>query len=103
MGVHLRENVFSVQSVFVAMLVLGIVALRAQQNENRWWPVQALPRAFVRVTNPPDVPAQMMVQSLAGLAAKAVNEGRGNELVWVDRGNPNLAEWLARWREANPR
>jgi hypothetical protein len=35
----------------------------------------------------PEFPAsrvalQMMAQSVAGLAAKAVNEGRGDELVW---------------------
>ena len=44
----------------------------------------------------------MMVQSIAGLAAKAVNEGHGDELVWVDTRNPSLDEWLARWRKAHP-
>ncbi len=37
----------------------------------------------------PDEPAlRMMLQSIAGLAAQAVNEGRGDEMVWVDEGNP---------------
>ena len=44
----------------------------------------------------------MMVQSIAGLAAKAVNEGRGDELIWVDTRNPSLDEWLARWRKSHP-
>lgn len=44
----------------------------------------------------------MMVQSIAGLAAKAVNEGQGAELVWVETGNPSLTEWLSRWQAAHP-
>lgn len=44
----------------------------------------------------------MMVQSIAGLAAKAVNEGQGDELVWVETGNPSLTEWLKRWKAAHP-
>ena len=31
----------------------------------------------------PRVSYEMMAQSVAGLAAKAVNEGRGDELVWI--------------------
>ncbi len=38
----------------------------------------------------------MMVQSVAGLAAKAVNEGRGNELIWVNNGDGDLEKWYAR-------
>ncbi|HEX4121341.1 MAG TPA: hypothetical protein VH619_12040 [Verrucomicrobiae bacterium] len=38
----------------------------------------------------------MMVQSVAGLAAKAVNEGRGDELVWVNNGDGDLEKWYAR-------
>jgi hypothetical protein len=44
----------------------------------------------------------MMVQSVAGLAAKAVNEGRGDEMVWVDSGNPDVEDWLARLLSAHP-
>lgn len=39
----------------------------------------------------------MLAQSMAGLAAKAVNAGSGDELVWVDTGNVDLEDWLARW------
>ena len=44
----------------------------------------------------------MMVQSVAGLAAKAVNEGRGDEMAWVDNGNPDLEDWLSRLFAARP-
>ncbi len=38
----------------------------------------------------------MMVQSIAGLASKAVNEGAGDEMVWVDNGNPDMRDWYDR-------
>src|SRR5882672_10398190 len=57
-------------------------------QQSRWWPTQAMPKRFVRTGNRNEFPAphaaiEMMVQSMAGLAAKAVNDGRGDELVWV--------------------
>jgi len=56
------------------------------QTEDRWWPAQSLPKAVARTSSQQEFPApraalQMMVQSVAGLAAQAVNEGRGDELV----------------------
>ena len=77
-------------------------SLAADWNDHRWWPVQAAPKSVVRVANPPDAALEMMVQSLAGLAAKAVNEGSGDELVWVATGNPNMEEWLARLGRSHP-
>jgi hypothetical protein len=79
----------------------------AGQNEDRWWPVQTLPKVVVRTSNQQEFPApraalQMMVQSVAGLAAQAVNERRGDELVWVDDGNANLEDWYARLLVARP-
>ena len=44
----------------------------------------------------PNKSYQMMVHSLAGLAAKAVNEGRGDELVWIGTDHPDIEEWLRR-------
>lgn len=35
----------------------------------------------------------MLAQSLAGLAARAVNEGRFDEMVWIDLGNPEYERW----------
>src|SRR5262249_1631633 len=50
----------------------------------------------------PRASAEMMVQSVAGLAAKAVNEGRGDEMVWVETGNADVEDWLARLRKGQP-
>lgn len=84
----------------------------AQTDSSRWWPTQAVPKGIVRttsytgfsrVTNPNGQasPAElgathMMVQSVAGLAAKAVNEGKGDELVWVGTRNRDYEDWYAR-------
>ena len=62
-----------------------------------------MPRALVRLQN--DLPAprascEMMAQSVAGLAAKAVNEGRADEMVWVGTDNIDIEDWFARLVEA---
>jgi hypothetical protein len=78
---------------------LGIAAETTGVQRGRWWPVQATPDALVRL-NPAGFPVpgadyDMLAQSVAGLAAQAVNEGRGSELVWVD-GGEMYEEWLRR-------
>ena len=67
-------------------------------DENRWWPVQAMPKGLVRLQKDLPAPAEscaMMAQSMAGLAAQAVNEGRGDEMVWVGTDNIDIEDWLA--------
>jgi hypothetical protein len=85
----------------LVIVFLNAATTLALEDEYRWWPTQALPRAVVRTISQqqfpkPRVPLQMMVQSVAGLAAKAVNEGHGDELVWVDNGGGDLEKWYAR-------
>ena len=50
----------------------------------------------------PHGPHHMLVQSMAGLAAKAVNEGRGEELVWVTSTHRDLEAWFDRFRADHP-
>ena len=98
------------QGIFRLLLVALIFLSRAfpaAADENRWWPTQAFPKAVIRTTNQqefsePRVALQMMVQSVAGLAAKAVNEGRGDELVWVANGGGDLEKWYARLLARHP-
>src|SRR5438552_1752104 len=83
------------------MALLGALSAVAGEEEQRWWPTQALPKAVVRTINQQQFPEprlalQMMVQSVAGLAARSVNDGRGNELVWVNNGDGDLEKWYAR-------
>jgi hypothetical protein len=91
-----------------ASLVAGLLgAAPMVVATHRWWPAQALPKAIVRSLNQqefpqPRVALQMMMQSVAGLAAQAVNERRSDELVWVNNGNVDLEEWYARLLAAHP-
>jgi hypothetical protein len=62
--------------------------------------MQAMPRALVRTTNQNGF--EMLAQSVAGLAAKAVNNGRGDEMVWVASGNVDVEDWLARKLKHHP-
>jgi hypothetical protein len=88
------------------LIGLGAVSGWAGQDKERWWPVQAVPSAVVRTKREfpqPRAAFEMMVQSAAGLAAKAVNEGRADELVWVDNGNVDMEDWYARWLAKHPK
>jgi hypothetical protein len=89
-------------------LILFSVPFSAAADENRWWPVQAMPKALVRTksqSEPPSLRAsgEMMAQSVAGLAAKGVNEGRADEMVWVSiDDNVDVEDWLARLLQRHP-
>jgi len=45
---------------------------------------------------------EILAQSVVGLAAKAVNEGRGDEMVWVATDNVDVEDWFARWLKRHP-
>jgi hypothetical protein len=90
-------------SIRLLALVLAITArpLRAADPESdRWWPVQARPAGLVRTGHPrafpePQFAYHVLVQSVAGLAAKAVNDGQGDEMVWVGTGGRDDEAWYA--------
>lgn len=93
-------------TAFVAVAASATIAVGGR-IEDRWWPVQALPKAIVQTTNTEEsarrrLALDMMLQSVAGLAAKAVNDGRGDELVWIDNGNADLKDWRDRMHAAHP-
>ena len=103
----IRHGLLDGQIPLLVMSLLSAAPVLAGQEEDRWWPTQAFPKAVVRTTNQqqfpePRVALQMMVQSVAGLAAKAVNEGRGDELVWVNNGDGDLEKWYARLLARHP-
>jgi hypothetical protein len=86
-------------------LIFSPIPFRAAADDNRWWPVQAMPRALVRLQDElpaPRASCEMMAQSVAGLAAKAVNEGRADEMVWVGSDNVDVEDWLARRLKRQP-
>lgn len=78
----------------------------AAQVDGRWWPVQAMHKSIACLkptgTSTPAASYAMTLQSVAGLAAKAVNDGRGNELVWINFGNTVLEDRLSARLEGHP-
>ena len=94
----------------VLFICFAVIFLRlsfpAFADENRWWPVQVMPKALVRLRQnelpEPRAACEMMAQSVAGLAAKAVNESRADEMVWVGTDNIDIEDWLARLLKRHP-
>jgi len=93
-------------TILCMIAFMGTVSGHAGES-SRWWPVQALPTGVVRtevVEKSPERRAsmEMMVQSMAGLAARAVNETRGGTMVWVHNGNVDMEEWHRRMFTLHP-
>ena len=86
----------------------NVLAETTPDNGTGWWPAQAMPKALVRTENQskfpsPRVPYEMMVQSVAGLAARGVNEGRADEMVWIGiDDNVDVEDWFARLLQRHP-
>ena len=91
-----------------ALLLASLAARAADSAELRWWPVQEAPQAVVRtdlglmaeIAEPggrkPNVwlgQEHMLVESVAGLAAQAVNQKRGDELVWIEPRRKDYPLW----------
>jgi hypothetical protein len=91
----------TIMAVFSAGCVAGKVnSVSSQMLDGGWFPVQKVPKGVIKTTSPDSFeevaspsgetaggvfsPTHMLVQSLSGLAAKAVNEGTFDEMVWID-------------------
>jgi len=82
---------------------VGFYSSVAVADENRWWPVQKLPASVVRTRERgfPN-PQEVLACSVSGLAAKAVNQGTGDEMVWMSSGNVDYEAWYEAWVKKNP-
>ena len=64
-----------------------------------YWPIQASPRAYraldLSADSRPFLPEHTTATSLAGVAARAVNEGRHDELLWLRGYHLASDEWVA--------
>jgi hypothetical protein len=84
--------------IWILATVIAAWGFDAEAQDARWWPRQAAPKALVRTVetrkfSQPVKSFELLVQSVAGLAAKAVNDGRGDELVWVATESGDLENW----------
>jgi hypothetical protein len=96
-----------VRFALAVSLLLGAASGFGAESEERWWPVQIMPKTLVRTEVTEPVPErraglEMMVQSMAGLAAKAVNERRGDTMIWVNNGNVDMENWYTRLLALHP-
>ena len=82
--------------ILALWLSATLATLHAQNAPNSsWWPQQKRPAGYV-IGDPAGSPSEKnIMQALAGLAAQAVNEGRGDELVWMNAGGC-YDEWKRR-------
>jgi hypothetical protein len=80
-------------------LAMSVFRMQAQsQAELRsawWWPEQKAPARVVKCQRPAGLEMQMLAQSVAGLAARAVNDGQSDEMVWIENTSSQYAEWYA--------
>jgi len=95
----LRRGTTLLAPLFVA--AAASLAAPARADDDRWFPEQAAPKGLVRTAkgeafSGPPAAFEMLVQSVAGLAAKGANEGRCDELVWVTTDNVDVERWYGR-------
>jgi hypothetical protein len=100
------QRSLSFLAIACILVLIGTTAT-ATAEEPGWFPRQAAPRSIARTVRDdrfpePHLALSMMVQSVAGLAARAVNEGRGDEMVWVATSNPDVERWYTGWLARNP-
>ena len=91
----------------IIAFTMSAALVTAAADEGRWWPVQTMPKALVRMEDPNTfssnrVSYEMIAQSVAGLAAKAVNEGRADEMVWVGTDNIDVEDWFVHLLKRQP-
>ena len=108
MNSRIKRRLLDGQIPLWVMALLINVPVFAGGADDRWWPTQAFPksRGSRRQTNNNFrnyvSRLQMMVQSVAGLAAKSVNQDQGDELVWVSNGDGDLEKWYTRLLAKHP-
>ena len=99
-----RNGMQSLKVTLLAVLWLSVVG---RAEEGRWFGRQVAPKALVRTIAAEQFPEPrtamlMMVESVAGLAAKAVNDGGGDEMVWVTTGNGDMERWCGQMLKSRP-
>jgi len=80
------------------LIILSLVLLCApvtgsttkdSPGDDYWWPVQQPPGSIVICpVDTKNIPEHMLAESISGLAAQAVNDGKSDEMVWLKRTDP---------------
>ena len=81
---------------FIIFWIFSVGSLFAEVYDGRFgWPMQKRPQEVIVCESAGlSFEEQMLLQSLSGLAAKAVNESIWNEMVWINHNNKSYQEWF---------
>jgi hypothetical protein len=94
-----NHPVYAADRLLLAFLLLLGPLLAFGQSEapiSSWWPEQKIARGFVSAAPTGNASEQILLQGMAGLAAQAVNDNMGDELVWLPGGGEAYLEWNKR-------
>ena len=72
--------------IFVIFLNISNVSAW-EYNGRHGWPVQKSPKGLIVCDLSSDIAETMLIESLSGLAAQAVNEGDFDKMLWIDVNN----------------
>lgn len=73
--------------LFCLLLSATLCRAAAGGDDRYGWPEQKAPEKLIVCKNPANSAERMLLESLSGLAAKAVNEERFDRMVWMETGN----------------
>lgn len=81
--------------------IVGIVAFicfstSVVNAKDTWWPEQKMPSQIIRVSTA-NLSERNLVQTISGLAARAVNAGTNNELIWTNVSGTAYNNYLNKW------
>ena len=77
-----RIRLFSIINIFFCLALNG-----QERNDRHGWPEQKAPQKLIVCSQPQNLPESMLLESLSGLAAQAVNEGTYDTMVWINISN----------------
>lgn len=88
------------KNIFIKLFLIGLLFVNvAQATVTSWWPTQKKPDYILRcvLSNSNDTREMNLAQSLAGLAAQGVNDGSGNEGLWIETHSADYQLYYKKW------
>lgn len=77
------------------LFAMAFPVMAGARTDCGWWPEQRVPKRVSVCARPVTAAEAVLAQSLSGLAARAVHEGRSERMVWIERGGM-YGLWLDR-------
>lgn len=78
----------------ICLLQVCFAAMASTEDDNHGWPVQAPPAEVIYCNAGSDLQEWMLLESLSGLAAQAVNEGTYDKMLWLEIGTDRqVSQW----------